>query len=225
MLSSSGGISYSWSPSSGLSSSNVANPVATPADSTVYKVIITNAAACKDSATVTINVVSKPIANAGPDKEMVEGQSVQLNGEVTGGTQNISWSPPLFIDNIHVLQPTVSPVLKTSYILTANSNNGCGSSSDTVNVQVYKKVIIPNAFSPNGDGINDTWNITALAAYDNYELSVFNRYGQTVYDTKNYSRPWNGTFNGSPLPVGTYYYLLDLKLGLPKLNGYLVILR
>ena len=225
LLSSSGGISYSWSPAAGLSSAVIANPVAKPFDTTVYNVVASNSFSCKDSVTVTINVIPKPVANAGPDKEMIEGQSVQLNGAVTGGDANITWFPSLFIDNIHTLQPTVSPVTNISYILSANSNNGCGSSSDTMQVHVYKKVTIPNAFSPNGDGINDTWNIKALSAYADYQLSVFNRYGQIVYDTKSYSQQWDGTFNGSPLPAATYYYLLDLKLGLPKLNGYVVILR
>lgn len=225
LLSSSGGISYLWSPATGLSSAVIANPVAKPLDSTVYRVVVANDASCTASATVSINVISKPVTNAGPDKVIVEGQSVQLNGSVTGGNTSITWFPGLFIDNIHALQPTVNPISNTSYILTASSNDGCGSSSDTTKIHVYKKVIIPNAFSPNADGINDTWNITALAAYNDYELSVYNRYGKIVYNTKDYSRPWEGTFNGRPLPVGTYYYLLDLKLGLPKMTGFVVIIR
>jgi gliding motility-associated-like protein len=225
LLSSAGGTSYLWSPALGLSSTSIANPVAKPADSTVYTVVVSNAASCKDSARVTINVLKKPVANAGPDQVMVEGQAVQLKGSVTEGDADISWSPAFFIDNIHGLQPIVNPAISTSYILTATSNNGCGISIDTTWVQVYKNVVIPNAFSPNGDGVNDTWNIKALASYDNYELSVFNRYGQKVLDTKNYSTAWNGTFNGKPLPVGTYYYLLDLKLRLSKLKGYVVIMR
>jgi gliding motility-associated-like protein len=224
-LSSTGGNSYLWTPATGLSSVLIPNPVAKPGDSITYKVVVSNSASCKDSATVSIHVIPKPIANAGPDKEMVEGHAVQLNGEVIGGYTNISWSPVLFINNIHTLQPTVDPIANTNYILTASSDNGCGSSSDTAFVRVYKKIIIPNAFSPNGDGINDTWNITALTTYDNYELSVFNRYGQVVYSSKNYGNNWKGTFNDAPLPVGTYYYVLDLKSAQPTLNGYVVILR
>ncbi|GEO09455.1 gliding motility-associated C-terminal domain-containing protein [Segetibacter aerophilus] len=224
-LSSSGGTSYAWSPNVSLSSATIPNPTAKPADSTVYTVVVSNDQSCKDSARVTINVLQKPVADAGPDQVMIEGQSVQLDGSVTGGNTGFTWYPSLFIDNINTLHPVVNPAVSTSYILTATSNNGCGSSSDTAFVQVYKNVIVPNAFSPNGDGVNDTWNIKALASYDSYELSVFNRYGQKVLSTKNYSTPWDGTFNGKPLPVGTYYYLLDLQLGLPKLKGYVVILR
>lgn len=220
-----GGISYTWSPAAGLSSATISDPVAMPVDTTVYKVFVQNASSCIDSATVSINVIPKPKVSAGPDKVIVEGQSVQLNGSVVGNNTMIKWSPDLFINNSSVLQPFVNPNNNTNYVLTATSNDGCGISIDTVNVHVYKKIIIPNAFSPNADGINDTWKITALDAYENYELSVFNRFGQIVFSSKNYESPWNGTFNNKPLPVGTYYYLLDLKLALPKLNGFVVILK
>jgi gliding motility-associated-like protein len=225
-LSASGGTDYLWTPAQGLSSATIPNPVANPLDTTVYTVVASNQLGCSDTATVTVNVILKPKADAGPDRVIVEGQSVELNGGVVGAFSNITWSPNSDIDNIYSLQPTVNPINNTTYILTVASVNGCGVSVDSTVVQVYKKIIIPNAFSPNGDGINDTWMINALPAYTNYELLVFNRYGQVVFSTKNYSRPWDGTFNGTPLPVGTYYYLLDLKQSLlPKMKGYVVILR
>lgn len=224
LLSSSGGTNYVWSPASSLSSATIPNPVAKPSDSTTYKVVVSNNS-CQDSSTVTINVLPKPVANAGSDKVIIEGQTVQLNGSVNGGNTNITWYPDLFINDIHVLQPIVSPPTNTSYILSVTSTNGCGSSSDTANVSVYKKVMIPNAFSPNGDGINDNWNIKGLTSYDNYKLLVFNRYGQLVFESKNYSQPWNGTFNEKPLPAATYYYVLDLGVGLPVTSGYVAILR
>lgn len=225
LLNSSGGTSYHWFPSAGLSSALVANPVATPSASTVYKVVVANQAGCADTATITISVIPKPMVNAGPDKSLLEGQSVQLDGSLSGKNTSIVWFPVSFVSDIHSLRPTVSPVSSTRYTLTAVSLEGCGTASDTVNVYVYKKIAVPNAFSPNADGVNDTWNISHLSGYNNIDLSVFNRYGQPVYNAKNYSRPWDGTFNGKPLPVGTYYYVLDLKLGLPKLTGFVVILR
>jgi len=99
-------------------------------------------------------------------------------------------------------------------------------SADSVQIHVFKKVIIPSAFSPNNDGINDNWNIKGLNAYSGYEFTVFNRYGQTVFTTKDYSKPWDGSYNGKALPFGTYYYILNLKQKLlPVLKGYVVIVR
>jgi gliding motility-associated-like protein len=92
-------------------------------------------------------------------------------------------------------------------------------------VRVYKKIIIPNTFSPNNDGINDYWNIDALVTYPGSSILIFNRYGQQVYQSTGYARPWDGTYNGSPLPQGTYYYIIDLKNNTPKLTGWVLIVR
>ncbi len=86
-------------------------------------------------------------------------------------------------------------------------------------------IVVPNTFTPNGDGINDLWNITALLYYPDCGLSVFNRYGSVVYRSVGYGKPWDGTTNGSNLPVGTYYYILDLKNGKKPMSGSVTILR
>ncbi|MCO5951129.1 gliding motility-associated C-terminal domain-containing protein [Mucilaginibacter flavidus] len=86
-------------------------------------------------------------------------------------------------------------------------------------------IVVPNTFTPNGDGINDLWNITALLYYPDCSLSVFNRYGSVVYRSIGYGKPWDGTTNGSNLPVGTYYYILDLKNGKKPMSGSVTILR
>ena len=221
----SGGTSYLWSPSTGLSSFVIANPVAKPADTTIYTVVVQNETVCTDSATITVNVIPKPFVDAGPDKSILEGQSIQLIASANSSNNSYSWFPDRYIDDIHSLQPIINPVNDITYFLTVSSDNGCGISTDSVKIHVFKKIIIPNAFSPNSDGINDYWNIKAINSYNDYEVSVFNRYGQIVYATRNYSKPWDGSFNGKPLPIGTYYYVINLKQGLPKLNGYVVILR
>lgn len=226
-LNSSGGNAYFWSPSSGLSSNVVADPVARPSDTTQYTVVVQNETSCKDSASVTINVIARPKAEAGADQYISEGQSVQLLSTAYGSNVSYNWSPGVFINDVHTLQPIVNPVsnINITYFLKVSSNNGCGIATDSVRVHVFKKVIIPSAFSPNNDGINDTWNIKALNAYNDYELSVFNRYGRVIFATKDYSKPWDGTYNNRPLPAGTYYYVLNLNQGLPILKGYVVILR
>ncbi|WP_121810880.1 gliding motility-associated C-terminal domain-containing protein [Mucilaginibacter kameinonensis] len=86
-------------------------------------------------------------------------------------------------------------------------------------------MIIPNAFTPNGDGVNDTWRITGLAAYPNCTVNVFNRYGAGIFRSVGYSKDWNGSFNGYVLPSGTYYYVVDLKNGSKPLSGYVVLLK
>lgn len=225
-LNATGGNTYSWQPPTGLSATNIANPVASPSDSTAYIVTVTdNISGCSANDTVLVNVFHTPTANAGPDKTIIEGDAVTLNGNATGEGVNYYWTPNVFINNANSLQPVVSPSHDTTYTLHVESTAGCGVATDEVFVKVFKKVTVPNAFSPNKDGINDTWQIVAINAYPDAEVNVFNRYGQVVFTSHGYNNPWDGTYNKNPLPVGTYYYVIDLKSGLPKLKGWLAILR
>jgi gliding motility-associated-like protein len=87
-------------------------------------------------------------------------------------------------------------------------------------------LVIPNVFSPNGDNIHDTWDIAFLNDYPNCKIEVFNRNGHLVFSSLGYGNPWDGRINGVPLPVGTYYYIIDLyKNGYSRLSGSVTILR
>ncbi|MEP7164796.1 MAG: gliding motility-associated C-terminal domain-containing protein [Ferruginibacter sp.] len=224
-LTASGGSTYVWLPFTGLSAVDVFNPKASPAETTLYKVVVANQFSCTDTAAVTVNIIQPPKASAGPDKAILEGQSIQLTGSINGSGNNYSWSPPTHINDIHSLHPFVDPPADTSYILNVLSNFGCGSFSDTVFVKVYKKIFVPNAFSPNGDGTNDTWNIPALAAYPFFEVIVFDRYGQMVFQTKNNLKPWDGKFKGKPLPVGVYIYFINVGISQDLFKGTVLIIR
>jgi len=85
--------------------------------------------------------------------------------------------------------------------------------SNPIEILVITPVIIFNTFTPNGDGVNDTWDIPSLAAYTGCTVNIFNRYGLLVYNSVGYPKSWDGTFEGKPLPSGTYYYVIDLKNG------------
>ncbi|HVX49403.1 MAG TPA: gliding motility-associated C-terminal domain-containing protein [Chitinophagaceae bacterium] len=220
-----GGLTYSWSPATGLSSPAIYNPVASPSDSTLYILTVTDANNCVVKDSVAVNVLKKPRANAGTDKIILEGETVKLDGSAAGTNVVYAWRPPYNLDNESSLQPLASPLHDTTYTLTVTSLAGCGIATDDVFVRVLEKLQVPNAFSPNGDGINDTWNIQKLITYPEADIYVFNRFGQVVYHSRGYSKPWDGTFKGALLPFGTYYYMIDLKNGLPKLSGWLQILR
>ncbi|HKO79537.1 MAG TPA: gliding motility-associated C-terminal domain-containing protein [Chitinophagaceae bacterium] len=224
-LESSGGESYQWIPANGLSSAVIPDPVASPADTVDYSVIVFNEFACSDTALVTVNVVEVPHADAGSDKWIIEGTSAQLSGNATGQNISYSWLPAVFINNAQSLNPVVTPPRDTNYVLKVVSGEGCGFATDTMHVFVYKDVYVPNAFSPNNDGLNDTWNIPVLSAYPEFDLTVYNRYGQVVFQNKNTNRPWNGKFKGELLPVGVYVYVIDLKAEKRILKGTVTLFR
>jgi gliding motility-associated-like protein len=225
LLQASGGVSYSWTPAAGLSSAQVADPIASPADTTTYRVVVQSQFGCADTAFITLNIWRKPKANAGPDKATRETVPVTLNGSVSGSDVTYFWTPTTGLNDAASLQPVALPPGDMTYTLHAVSGLGCGTHTDNVFVKVYKQVKVPNAFSPNKDGINDLWQMPALQTYPDPEITVFNRYGSPVFRSKGYSTPWDGTYKGTPLPVGTYYYVIDLKIGEPALNGWVVIIR
>lgn len=96
-----------------------------------------------------------------------------------------------------------------------------------INMVVTKPVEakIPNTFTPNGDGVNDTWDIDVLSGYPDCLVNIYDRYGSLVFTSKGYSKPWNGTLNGKPVPTGTYYYVIDLGDINQKLSGSITVIR
>ena len=220
-----GGPSYTWIPATGLSNANVFNPKASPVQTTIYSMVVSNQFSCKDTAVVNINIILDPIVDAGPDKVILKGQSIQLSALVIGTGNSFSWSPSVFIDDIFSLQPVINPTADSRYILEVVSNVGCKSISDTMFVKVYNGIYIPNAFTPNGDGINDTWNIPALGVYPDFELFIYNRYGQLVFRTKNIPLAWNGKYKGNPCPNGAYTYLIKTGNGKDVIRGSVMLIR
>lgn len=129
------GYSYFWSPATGLSATNVAQPMAAPATTTTYTMIVSNSFGCNDTDEVVVTVGSSPIANAGPDQQICTGQSVQI-GTPGNPANGYSWSPANGLDSAIVAQPNASPTATTSYVLTVTqASSGC-TATDTVLVTV-----------------------------------------------------------------------------------------
>jgi gliding motility-associated-like protein len=224
MLEASGGEAYEWLPAAGLSDPRVANPIAKPLETTIYTVKVTNGNVCSDWVTVKVNVVQVPMAVAGPDVEIFEGQQIVLGSDSTTQTQvRYLWTPPDFLDDPTSSNPVATPSHDVTYTLTVIPENGCPVVEDAIFIRVYQEIKIPNTFSPNGDGINDNWKVEALDTYPEADVKVYNRNGQLVFESKGYSTPWDGMLNGKSLPTGSYYYIIDLKNGTEKLSSWLYL--
>ena len=141
-----------------------------------------------------------------------------------------------FVNNEGPLQLTTLPVLSTVASLTSLAGiypiTVTGGDSPNYNIvpasgvlTIISTINIPNTFTPNGDGINDLWNIQALSAYPQCIVSIFNRYGNLIFQSRGYPKSWDGTYKGATLPVGTYYYLINLQDGSEPLAGPVTIIR
>lgn len=174
--------------------------------------------------TMSIHFVPPAKVNAGGIRYVLKGYTITLNPTVSEDSVKYLWSPDVDMNNDTLKNPTVTGDINRTYTLTVTDKRGCVS-SDTVYVEVSPTIKINNTFTPNGDGINDTWNITGLIAYVNATVDIFNRYGQPVFHSIGYPVPWDGTYNGKPLPVGVYYYVIHLNMGNQVLSGYVTLLR
>jgi len=163
---------------------------------------------------VLVAINPTPNVQAGPDKTIMEGDQVTLEG-TADGTYPLTWAPALGLTILpsNPLQPVAAPAVTTTYTLSAQVGNCSNQSS--VTVTVTPRLRIPNAFSPNGDGNDDTWAIDHVGDYPGNHVLVFNRWGSKIFETSGYRRgnEWNGSISGQPAPVGTYYYVITLGNG------------
>jgi gliding motility-associated-like protein len=109
--------------------------------------------------------------------------------------------------------------------MATDQRSGCVA-FDSMNVKIVRTIFVPNAFTPNNDGLNDNWRIPALAAYPDAMVTIFNRYGQKIFESKGYARPWDGTYKGAEQPTGSYIYIIQPSADAAEiLKGTVTIIR
>lgn len=181
---------------------------------------------CKEvisASSPAVSVYSFPV-NAGADLSIKKGETVQLNGTTTAAI--FSWSPASAVSDSSSLSPFVSPIETTVYTLSA-TDNGC-TLKDAVSVVITNKLVFPSSFSPNNDGINDTWEIVGIEEYPDCLVKIFSRWGQEVYSTTGYSKKksWAGATNSGTVSEGVYYYIVELRDAEKQVfKGYINIIR
>jgi gliding motility-associated-like protein len=167
---------------------------------------------CKDS--IISNAISFTVldflVDAGPDFYIKQGDNIKLQGQTSGSS--FTWSPNYNINSTAVIAPIVYPKETAIYYLTAT--NGTCTIIDEVTIFVENLLKVPNTFSPNGDGINDEWEILGIDNFPDCGIQVFNRWGQLVFQTTGYpsDKRWTGTSDGGKkLASGSYYYVINLR--------------
>ncbi|HPF01643.1 MAG TPA: gliding motility-associated C-terminal domain-containing protein, partial [Bacteroidales bacterium] len=213
-----GDVSYLWS-DGGTTQLRENIPAGT------YSVIITDSNFCvaRDSITLTepdsiilAFSVKQPWCPDKPDGEI----RLDPSGGVVGTDYTYLWSDNSTSRNL-------TNVAAGWYSVTVTDINGCAV-KDSLNLKPVKEVclIIPNAISPNGDLVNDVWNIGEIELYPEIEIKIFNRWGILVWNSeKGYPQPWDGKSRGNPLPIDSYHYIIDLHNGTKPMIGNVTIVR
>ncbi len=204
----SNGTSFSWSPATGLNNSGAQSPIASPTTFTRY-IVTASLGPCTAKDTVNISVNPLPSVNAGADITLILGDEANINAIASPGIY--LWTPSTGLSSTNSLITKAKPTLTTTYTLRATNDQGC-TATDDVLVTVLPDCFKPaNAFTPNGDGINDKWQVlVGGSCTKSVDVTVFNRNGSIVFEGKNYNNSWDGTYSGKGLPDGTYYWVIKL---------------
>lgn len=208
----------------GVSSTGLFDPATAGIGTFTINYTYTATNACDETISQTITVSAAPVLTVEPTITVLAGGSGVLPAKASGSGLTYLWTPATYLSSATELNPTVTPLQDVTYTLTATNAEGCAVSAQ-ITVSVLQGPVVPNIFTPNGDGTNDTWNIKYLDTYTDCTVDVFNRYGAKLFASVGYPVPWNGTYNGSPVPAGVYYYIINPKHGRSVLTGALTILR
>lgn len=169
-------------------------------------------------------VVTVPVVNLGRDRTFSRGATLRLNGPVAPGYQ-YAWFPPTDLSDPTRPDPLASPTATTTYRLRVTNAEGC-TAEDTILLRYEQRIYIPTAFSPNNDGINDAWELPGIEEYPQVEVVIYNRRGGEIFHSQaGYPQPFDGRYQGQPLPGGTYIYAIRSAPGEPLLRGPVTILR
>jgi gliding motility-associated-like protein len=154
------------------------------------------------------------------------GNTLPLPPVYSGNPISFQWSPPTYLDDPSAPSPSVVDIAQDiTYTINVANETGC-TARDTIHFIVYAQVWLPEAFSPNGDGLNDAWELPGIEAFPEATVTIFNRWGEVIFQSdKGYHRPFDGTAGGSILPAGLYPFTLHTVPDRPVQRGSLVIVR
>jgi large repetitive protein len=222
-------VTWSWISSDGLPIQPVASPTVNPGARTIYQAGVTDENFCYDMAEIIVDHFPLLGLSVGNDTVLLQGTTVELTAQ-GGEFVSYAWTPSTLLSNADGPVTTAMVVDDIEYHLYATTENGCQE-----HASIFIRVVLPvrpvSGFTPNGDGINDLFDIPHAADYPNIVVEVFNRAGQRVFYSRGYGddQRWDGTYNnnGRDLPMGTYYYVITLNdvFGTRPVTGPVTILR
>ncbi len=192
-----GSYSYLWMPG-GQSIASL-----TGLGTGTYTVIVTDGNNCTASASASVSTFPLPAVHAETTASIPYGTSINLSAT---GNGTFSWYPPDDLNCTNCADPIASPGQTTEYCVTVTDSNGCTNNACVrITVQLMSDVYVPNAFTPDNDGLNDIFLPVAMNVHD-YKLSVYSRWGSLVFETERQDAGWDGTYKGDKCQEDVYVY-------------------
>ncbi len=208
--------SYAWSGPAGFASTSQNPVIDSPSASSqgeYFLVVTDNTTGCKSTDSVSVSLaqdIAEELTNVTQGQIIKLGQSVHLNAD---SAKYYFWYPnDGTLSNANINDPVATPVIPTTYFVVGINQYGCRD-TDSVHIDVlYDQIFIPSAFSPNKDGLNDLFRVGNLGYYTLVQMSVYDRYGEMVYnDISGSNLGWDGTFKGMAMDMGTFYYYIIIR--------------
>jgi len=200
---------YEWLNKTDITNTADSSVVVTPVTTTSYKVrLYNNTCAVNDTLTTTVTVNPKPVVAVTKSNDIdCSNATAQLSATGSGTFQ---WLPVTGLSDPTIANPVAAIAQTTKYYLTVTNSAGC-SAKDSVIVQVSgntstDRYMVPTAFTPNGDGLNDCFGVKEWGNISNLEFSIYNRWGERIFFTTNSANCWDGRYKSYPQEQGTYIY-------------------
>ncbi len=207
-----GAVNYVWTDDQGATvGTQPTLDIGVPGTGVHTYVLTVSDGPCADADTVEVIVLQLPLADAGPDQSIFLAGEVTLGGSPSGPAgSSFIWSPDSLVSQANAPNPTADLSSTTLFVLSVTTPDGC-TGLDSVLITVVPRVIIPSGFTPNGDGSNDVWQIDHIDQFPDCTVEVYNRWGELLFTSTGYAIPWDGRYNDGLVPVGTYYYAIELN--------------
>ena len=224
----SGTVNYSWAPPDSLNTPNAATTIARIDTTRKFTLTVTDNYGCNFSVSDSVWVKMMPVlvVNAGNDTNAILGRPHQLLGS---GGANYTWSPAGPLNNPFIANPLATLYNDTYFTVYVTDSIGC-SASDGVFVKVYEgpNYYVPNAFTPNGDGLNDVFRPVPVGIQKTDYFRVYDRYGQLMFETNKWLEGWDGMFKGKKALAGTYVWVIkgtDKNGSVVEMKGTVILVR
>lgn len=201
-----GGVSYAWTPASTIYSPTSDSTLAAPKKTTTnYQVKVTDENGCYAFDSVLVKLFPEPyVIVQNPNFYGLLGDAVQLEAKGNGGNGTYTWTPPDYLSCVNCANPTATPPQPMLYTVSYEDLNGCVAKA-AVRIHFDPLVYVPNTFTPDGQGKNNTF-LPILGNILSYHLSIFNRWGELLFESYNPAIGWDGTYHNMVCPDGTYVW-------------------